>query len=229
MYTLILGALDEEVSAIRAAMQSARQEKAGAFDVTCGRVGERNIIVCRCGIGKVHAAAATAAILTAFAGADGVINTGVAGGLDPALARGDVVLGTKTVQHDFDSTADGLQRGQVAGFEEVYFPADEKLLSGLERALQNEKIAYRKGCIASGDIFVADVGKAEEIRALFGASVCEMESAAIAQVCALFGVPFVALRAVSDDGREGAVESFYAFLHRAADTNARAVLRYLQS
>ncbi|MCI8459648.1 MAG: 5'-methylthioadenosine/adenosylhomocysteine nucleosidase [Clostridia bacterium] len=227
MYTFILGALDEEIDGIRAAMQDVKEQKAGAFPVWRGRMGNHELLLCRCGVGKANAAAATAAVLTAFPQAARVINTGVAGGVGN-VRRGDVVLGVKTVQHDMDCTPDGLQKGQVPDFDDVFFKADEQLVRDLENALQQEKIAYCKGIIASGDRFIASKEEAARLAREFGATACEMESAAAAQVCALFGVPFAALRAISDDGGDNAVTSFYEFLHTAAANNARAVCRLLQ-
>ena len=76
---------------------------------------------------------------------------------------------------------------------------------------------------------MADKATAEKIAAEFGAAACEMESAAIAQVCALYRVPFLPLRAISDGGDDDAIQSFYEFLHAAAANNARAIIRFLQA
>lgn len=228
-YTFILGALDEEIDGIRAAMESVAEKKAGAFPVWCGKLHGKDILLCRCGVGKTNAAAAVSATLTAFAGAARVINTGVAGGIGGGVRRGDVVVGTRTVQHDFDQTPDGLRKGQVQGFDSEYFDADARLVTDMEQALRQENIAYRKGIIASGDQFIADGKKAAQIADTFGAIACEMESASAAQVCALYGVPFLALRAISDDGGEQAVSGFYEFLCAAAANNARAVCRFVKN
>ena len=226
-FTYILGALDEEIDGVRAALTNVRTEKAGAFPLWRGSYAGKDVLLGRCGVGKSNAAAATAAALTAYPAIARVINTGVAGGLG-GVRRGEVVLGTRTVHHDFDATADGKRKGQIEGFDSEFFDADPLLLREMESALQEEKIAYRRGIIASGHQFIANKATALRIAEEFGASACEMESASVAQVCALFGVPFLALRAVSDDGGDGAVESFYAFLHAAAANNARALLRFLR-
>ncbi len=226
--TLILGALDEEIDGIRNAIK-AEVVKVGAFEIYRGNYGKSKIIVCRCGIGKVSSAAATAAILTVFPSIARVINTGVAGGIGGGVKRTDVVLGARAVQHDFDCTADGLEKGHVPGFDDVFFDGDEKMLLRMERALKAEGIKYHKGIIASGDMFVADKDTAQNIHDRFGAIACEMESAAIAQVCRIYNVPFIAMRAISDDGGDGAVASFYEFVHIAADNNIRAIKRFLQA
>ena len=228
MKTLILGALSEEVDGIYKAMENTCEQGAGAFKVFCGKLYGEDIILCRCGVGKVNAAAAASAALAMFSDTDRVINTGVAGGIGDGIKRGDVVLGVRTVQHDFDATADGKRKGQIEGFESEFFDGDKAMLEGMENALKLENIAYHKGIIASGDRFIADKTAADKINSDFGAISCEMESAAIAQVCALYNVPVLAMRAISDSGGDGAIESFYEFLHRAAENNAKAIKRFMQ-
>ena len=120
------------------------------------------------------------------------------------------------------------RKGQIEGFESEFFDGDKAMLEGMENALKLENIAYHKGIIASGDRFIADKTAADKINSDFGAISCEMESAAIAQVCALYNVPFLAMRAISDNGGDGAIESFYEFLHRAAENNAKAIKRFMQ-
>lgn len=227
MTTFILGALDEEISSLRSAMNNMREEKAGAFDLYIGEICGKKIILCRCGVGKVNAAAAASAVLTSYTGVIRVINTGVAGGIGGGIRRGDVALGTMTVQHDYDQTPDGFRKGQIEGFDSEFFKGDKTMLSLMERALTEEKISYKKGVIASGDQFIADSATARRINREFDAIACDFESAPIAQVCALFGVPYLAMRAISDDGREDAVSSFYEFLSSAAEKNARAIKRFM--
>lgn len=229
MTTLVLGALEEEIADVRAAMQHTQEKKAGIYTVLCGMIGGQELYISKCGVGKVNAAAAASAILTAFPQIDRVINTGVAGGIGKGLHRGDVVVGTQTVQHDFDATADGKRKGQIEGFDSEFFASDPALCASMAQALSAEKIVFTAGVIASGDRFVADKATAEKIAAEFGAAACEMESAAIAQVCALYRVPFLPLRAISDGGDDDAIQSFYEFLHAAAANNARAIIRFLQA
>lgn len=232
MRTLILGALKEEIEGLKAELANAETHTAGAFEVYAGQIGGKEILICECGVGKVNAAARTAAILTKYQGQiSHVINIGVAGGIGEGVKRGDVVIGIRTAQHDFDTTAGGAdtnaRKGLIDGFDSEFFDGDEWLISSLERALTEENITYHKGIIASGDQFIADSAAAKRIREEFCAISCEMESAAIAHVCKLFGLPFLALRAISDNGDEAAIGSFYEFLHKAAANNVRAVKRFL--
>ncbi len=228
METLILGALEEEIAGILAEMENVREEKAGPFAIHCGVLRGQRVLLCRCGVGKTNAAAAASAILATHPSVGCVLNTGVAGGIGGGLRRGDVALGAHTVHHDYDQTPDGLRKGQVQGFDSEYFAADAGVLKDMRQALEAEKIDFRVGTIASGDQFIADNTVAARIHTEFDAIACDFESAPIAQVCALYGVPFLAVRAVSDDGGNGAVMSFYEFLHVAAQKNVRAICRFLQ-
>ena len=228
METLVIGALNEEINGLRAALENAESRKLGPFEVHCGKFGGKSLFLCRCGVGKTNAAAATSAVLTAFPSVKRVINTGVAGGIGGGIKRCDVALGIKTVHHDYDQTPDGYRKGQVDGFDSEFFDADKKMLELMERALKNENIRYVKGVIASGDQFIASKETAKRINGEFGAIACDFESAPIAQVCALYKIPFLSLRAISDDGGDGAVTSFYEFLHSAAEKNASAIKAFMQ-
>lgn len=226
MDILVLGALEEEVRGILLAMKDTSAIKVGAFEVNKGKLFSHNILLCKCGVGKVHAAAAASAVLTVFPSVKRVINTGVAGGIGGEIKRGDIALGIRTVQHDFDSTADGKRKGQIEGFDSEFFAGDEEMISVMKKALESEHIRYVAGTIATGDQFIASDEKANSLWNEFGAIACEMESAAIAQVCALFKVPFIAMRAISDNGGNEAVGSFYEFLTHAANVNARAIIAF---
>lgn len=95
METLVIGALNEEINGLRAALENAESRKLGPFEVHCGKLGGKSLFLCRCGVGKTNAAAATSAVLTAFPSVKRVINTGVAGGIGGGIKRCDVALGIK--------------------------------------------------------------------------------------------------------------------------------------
>ena len=223
MTLLIIGALEEEIEGVKKLLFRPVEGKAGAFRYTRGKLENCELIVCRCGVGKTNAAAAVSAILACVKGVDGVINIGVAGGIGEGVKRGDIVLGERTVHHDYDQTPDGLKKGQVQGFDSEFFAGDGKLLKKLERVLTEQNIRYTVGLIASGDQFIASDKEAKRINSEFGALACDFESAPIAQVCCLYGVPFVSIRAISDNGGDGAVESFYEFLLKAVANSTRAI------
>jgi len=156
-------------------------------------LGVAGIVPVLSGIGKVNAArAATELILREGVGA--VVNFGMAGALAEGLRVGDVVLGSSVAYHDV-WCGEGNLPGQVQG-EPLFFEADQTLL---RRVSESCGPLVRVALIASGDQFFVSTQEDDRIRGMFPeALVCDMESAAIAQVCAHFDVPFLAVRIVSD-------------------------------
>jgi len=146
-----------------------------------------------------------------------IINTGSAGGYDTTLNVGDIVISTEVRFHDVDLTAFGYEIGQMAQLPAA-FPADKNLIAAAQKAA--ETIAHLKtiqGLICTGDIFMADPTKAEIARHNFPTmAACEMEAAAIAQVCYQFNVPFVIVRSLSDIAGKKSELSFDQYLPIAA-------------
>ena len=210
----IIGAMDSEVDNLIARMaDTATEEYAGRRFVT-GTLAGKDVVVVQSGIGKV-AAAITAQMLIDRYGVCALLNTGMAGGLDPRLAVKDLVVGTDTLQHDFDLTAFGHARGYIGGGGDdtvpTRFVADaawvDKALTAAAQVLPTGSKAIT-GTIASGDVFVDDSALKTVLRDDFGAAAAEMEGAAIAQTAVANGVPFLILRTISDLAEHDASVSF---------------------
>lgn len=208
----IIGAMDSEVDNITARMEQTTVEEQAGRRFTCGKLAGRDAVVVQSGIGKV-AAAITAQMLIDRYQVDALINTGMAGGLDPRLEVKDLVISTAAVQHDFDLTAFGHVRGYMSGEDDTVptaYKADETLICrALDAAMQSMTSGKAlTGVIASGDIFVDDSDLKQTLITQFHAAAAEMEGAAIAQTAAANGVPFVILRTVSDLAEHQATVSF---------------------
>jgi len=162
------------------------------------------------------AAVATTLLLEKFS-PDTVINTGSAGGYDKNLNVGDIVISTEVRFHDVDLTAFGYEIGQMAQLPPA-FAATPSLIDIAEQAAQTlPGLKIIKGLICTGDIFMADPVKAEVARTNFPTmAACEMEAAAIAQVCFQFSIPFVIIRSLSDIAGKKSELSFEEFLPVAA-------------
>ena len=156
---------------------------------------------------------------------DTVINTGVAGGTVP---RGTPVIADKLVQHDVRAYADGLPAGQIEGFDSPYLPADVKLCKELCAAAVACGLEPAVGTIASGDQFICGKEDVGRIKRTFGALAIDMESASAAQVCALAGVRFAALRTVTDNADDDAIEDYYELLNFAAAQSVSILTEYLK-
>jgi adenosylhomocysteine nucleosidase len=221
----VIGAMEEEITLLREMLHNAREEGVGGFTLFSGTLAGHAALLAQSGIGKVNAAAL--AQLLILRGVSHVLFTGVAGGLEPGLKVGDLVVSTDAVQHDVDVTALGYAPGEVPG-EGASWPADEQLRAlALSAAADLEGVRAVAGRVASGDQFVADRDKGRRLREIFGAACAEMEGAAVAQVCHKAGVPFVIIRSLSDSADEGAQTDFRTFTLLAAERAKRVVLGVL--
>lgn len=236
----IIAAMQVEAEQIVAAMEDVRVETVGGIEFHIGRVreedpradgeiGEAELIVAVCGIGKVFAAMCAQTMIVKYAPGR-IINTGVAGTLSPQIGIGDVVIASDVVEHDFDTTAFGDEPGLIPGLGTVKMHCSERLsMSELRNAaldvLGESGAKVFRGVIASGDQFIADAEKKRQIVERFGAVACEMEGGAVGQVCAADGVPFAVVRTISDSADGGAVEDYPAFAKKSAELSARIVLR----
>ena len=212
----IIGAMDEEVSILKSAMNNVTTTKVAGCEFYQGDLNGKHVILTKSGIGKVAAAVATTLLLEKFS-PDTIINTGSAGGFDTALNVGDIVISTEVRFHDVDLTAFGYEIGQMAQLPAA-FAATPSLIDVAEAAAKTlPGLNIVKGLICTGDIFMADPAKTEIARANFPAmAACEMEAAAIAQVCFQFSVPFVIIRSLSDIAGKKSELSFEEFLPVAA-------------
>ncbi len=222
----IIGAMDVEIELLRERLLDQEVTSTLGMDFYEGRLGEKDVVVVKCGIGKVNAAVCAQALVGRF-GVTHLINTGIAGSLDPgALDVGDLVVATDCVQHDFTVAPLGYAPGLIPGRDRVEFVADARMRSvALATAAEvAPDVRAVAGRVASGDQFIAAEGDRARIVSEFGALCCEMEGAAIAQVATLNGVPYVVVRAISDKpGTEGQTVTYAQFERDAAHHCAQIV------
>ena len=224
----IIGAMDVEVELLREQLEDAEVTPVLGMDFAAGRLAGHDVVVVKCGIGKVNAAVCAQALVDRFA-VTHLVNTGIAGSLDPeALDIGDLVVATDCVQHDFTVGPLGYAPGLIPGRDRAEFVADPLMRQvALEAAsAAAPEVRAVKGRVASGGQFISAEKDRERIVSTFGARCCEMEGAAIAQVATLNGVPFAVVRAISDKpGTEGQAVSYAQFEEAAAHHCARIVSR----
>ena len=121
--TGIIGAMDVEVAAIQAAMQHTTQTVISGIPFTAGTLYDREVILARCGIGKVNAAVCAQIMISVF-GVTELINTGVAGAVAHGIRQNDIVIAKNFVQHDVDTSAIGDPVGFVSTVNQIYFEAN---------------------------------------------------------------------------------------------------------
>jgi len=215
----IIGAMKEEVSELIREMKEAETSEEAGMKFCSGLLSGKAAVIVISGIGKVNAAACTQILIDRFK-PDCIINTGIAGALDPGLSIGDIVLSSDAVQHDVDVTHFGYKPGQVPQMKVLAFPADKKLIDTAKEAVSETEpdIGVMTGRVASGDCFVADTETKDRIRKAFGAACCEMEGASIAQVSYINRIPFLIIRAMSDKA-DGTSPLIYAAFEKNASSH----------
>lgn len=228
MKIAIIGAMEEEVELLRNEIENPTTKTIANSEFTNGTYKNHEVVLLKSGIGKVNAAMTTSILLSEYK-PDYVINTGSAGGYDPNLEVGAIVISDEVRHHDVDVTAFGYEIGQVPQLPAA-FKADEHLMKLAEDAVYEiGEHPAATGLIATGDIFMHDPAKVEQVRNQFPQmKACEMEAAAVAQVCHQFEVPFVVIRALSDiAGKESSI-SFDEFLPIAAKHSTQVVLHVIE-
>lgn len=220
----IIGAMDIEVEALKKDMNPEHIVKKAGMEFCVGELKGQKAVVVKSGIGKVNAAVCTQILIDDFQ-AEAVINTGIAGSLQPKINIGDIVISKDLVHHDMDAVAFGYEPGQVPQMEAFSFEADEKLskLAGEVCKRVNPEIQVFYGRIVSGDQFVAEKAVKDRIVRTFQGYCTEMEGAAIAQTAYLNRVPFVVLRAISDKADDSASMDYPTFERQAAQHCVRLV------
>ena len=194
-YIGIIVAELEELNAIKEIMNNIEELDIFNLNFYKGCISNKKYILVKAGVGKVNAARTTQILIDKF-DIEYIINLGSAGGLNDKLSIGDMVIGEKLVQHDFDVTAFGREKGFIPEVGK-YFESDSKIITNFEN-IHLDDIKIIKGTIASGDLFCTNKDLKNSIQKEFNADCVEMEGAAIAQVCHLNNIPFIVLRSISD-------------------------------
>lgn len=174
--------------------------------------GDKKIIACVSGIGKVNSAVSAQRIIFKYS-PDCIINVGIAGGLDRSLSVLDMVIARETMYHDFHPLSLLTEEKNLGTY---IFKCDEVLVSLAEKACQGLKASgviknYVKGRILSGDCFVESDEVSRRLREELEGSCVEMEGASISQTCILNGIPFLVIRSISDFADNNAEMSYDTF------------------
>jgi adenosylhomocysteine nucleosidase len=228
----IVGAMHEEIAALRPCLDDPRTERRAGREFHLGRLDGHDVILVRCGIGKV-AAATTAAVLLDAYDASALLFTGVAGGLGDEVRVGDIVVAATLLQHDMNAEP-LFPRWEVPLTGRARFDADAGWTARLVQAGRTlaatdthaRAAAIHAGLVISGDRFVATRAESDQLRALLqDALAVEMEGAAVAQVCHDFGRPFGVVRTISDRADDAAHGDFQRFVSDVAAPYSRDIVR----
>jgi adenosylhomocysteine nucleosidase len=235
----VLG-IDDEVLPFEQQMRNSRQVSVSGYVFRVGDLNGREVVVGHSAAGKVNAAVVATLMIGHFK-PSAVFFSGTAGAVDATLRQGDVVIGSAVVQHDAGAlTPNGIRRrglrNPVTGeLEPLLVPAPPPLLATARRAIQQLTLPsitmpdgdrvprVTEGVIATGDVFVSDPARREELQSVLGAAAVEMEGAAFVQACRQFAVPCLVVRSVTDRADTQASTDYRQFL-AVASRNAAAVV-----
>ena len=218
----IIGAMSAEVEALKAKIENAKTEKISGAEFVSGRLAGKDVVVAQCGIGKVFAAICAQTMILRY-GATTLINTGVAGTLSDKIGILDFAISSGVVQHDMDTTAIGDAPGLISGINIVEIPAAKALCDTVVSTAIEQGNRAIAGVVASGDQFINNASRKAFIRDTFGAVCCEMEGAAIGQVCYVNGVDFVIIRCISDNA-SGEAEMEYPEMVKIAAVKSQKLV-----
>ncbi len=245
----LITAIPDEFAALRDSFEEDRREDLAGFQFHVGRLAGTAVVAVEAGIGKVNAGVVATLLCHRF-GVRALVFSGVAGGLDPGLDVGDVVIAERLVMHDYGALIDQVitpyQPGvpPLPGIDQTHgYAIDAGVAQAARSALEGygvpplsaqaaghaqarpPRIAW--GTVLTGDVFLNCVATRDRLHAQFGGQAIEMEGAAVAQVAERFGVPALVIRALSDRAGEGSDMDFSAFLAETARIAAGIVRRVI--
>lgn len=214
----IIVAMDKEMAQLKKLLSSRQEESHGHLAFTTGRIGDKEIVLQKCGIGKVNAAIGTTEMVNRYHPGL-IVSSGCAGGANPQLNVGDVVVANACAYHDV-YCGDNCSFGQIQGLPARFKCHPVPNISG-----------HRSGLIVSGDWFVNSREKMQAILDRFpDAMAVDMESCSIAQACYLYGVPFVSFRIISDVPlNDHKAQMYFDFWDRMADGSFEVTREFLKS
>ncbi|UUV17835.1 5'-methylthioadenosine/adenosylhomocysteine nucleosidase [Fusobacteria bacterium ZRK30] len=221
----IIGAMEVEIKLLLDNIKSLKTEKAGGFLYYMGKLYGKDVVITSCGVGKVNAAACTQTLINKFE-VDGIINTGIAGGLHKDVEVCDVVISSDVTHHD-------VRKKQMKNWfpHQEYFEGDRKLIAAAEKAFKNSEVidsSCHLGRVVTGECFVDDSRLKEQIIKEYSPHCVEMEGAAIGHVAHINDVPFVVIRSISDEADGEANMSYEKFEKITAQNAATIVMNMMK-
>jgi adenosylhomocysteine nucleosidase len=208
----VTGAMVEEIELLRREMTGVEEKVAAGIAMIRGKFHDVDLVLAKCGIGKVNAAICTQAIIDRYQ-PDAFIFTGVAGGLLPNMRIGDLVIASHLIQFDVDLTAFGRRHGDIPGKGRM-IESDPDLVQWAAKAFDASFVGSATppnlmiGTVVSGDRFIQDRDTLRWLQREFAALATEMEGAAAGYTCSLNSIPFVVIRGLSDTAGESATSDF---------------------
>jgi len=224
MVIAVIVAMQKEMASLSALLHNRKDETNNGFNYITGELGNKELVLFQCGIGKVNAAVGASELIRNYH-PDYLISSGCAGGLDAKLKVMEVIASTTTIYHDIfvGEAGEGLDI-------ELPYPSDTYLINKVKELSQSSTVKIHQGQICTGDQFVTEREKLESIKQRFpDALAVDMESCAIAQTCKIYGTPFISFRIISDTiDSNFHVDEYKNFWAEMADHSFCVVKTYLE-
>lgn len=222
----IMGALQEEIDLFETSLTDRSEVEIFGLKFTIGKLYGKDVVVSLCGVGKVNAAMAATVLLTKF-NVKMIFSSGTAGGIGSEKAT--TVIASSTVHHDFSIPFEGKKPGQLDEYDFIELPCSAELRDKAIEISRKLGFSYSSGVIATGDSFVSDKQTKNRILEQFNAKACDMESAAIAQICYKADVPFLSIRTLSDNANDDGITDYLTFKREAALKNSKLIIEMIKS
>ncbi len=211
----LIGAMDEEITLYKSDLKNLNESKKAKYTFYEGILNEKQVVLVKSGAGKVNAAACAQMLIDKF-NVSYIIFTGVAGALNPSLNIYDIVISQDSIQHDMDATALGFDRGQIPFEDSKIFEADKILRELAYKIAKEDGLNPILGRILTGDQFIQSEDKSRSLHNYLKGDGVDMETAAVAHVCEINNVSYVAIRSISDKADHLANVDFKDFCEKAA-------------
>lgn len=243
----VICAIPQELAYLRGVLVDAKRQQVAQILFDSGQLGAHRVVLAAAGMGKVNTGL-TATLLADRFGCRTIVFTGVAGGLDPELCIGDIVIADRVVQHDFGLLTDERLRPYQPGHipfieptERLGYPVDPAVIDRVKHRLDGFTLAPLStaaggggrqpriyyGTILTGDQYLHCERTRNRLHHELGGMAVEMEGGAVAQICASFDIPWLVIRALSDLAGADSGVDFNRFVGEVAASSARVLLRLL--
>ena len=219
----IIGAMKIEVDSIKRMLKNTTSKTISGIEFLQGTLHEHEVVVAQCGIGKVFAGICAQTMILQYPVTE-IINIGIGGTLCGELGLLDIAISSAVVEHDMDTSPLGDPVGLISGINIVEIPACKRLADRFSKIATDMGKHSVCGIIASGDQFISNPTKKSYIHQTFNAIACEMEGAAIGQVCYVNHIDFVIIRTISDNADETAGNMEYPILCQEASKQSQRII-----
>lgn len=220
----IICAMENEISFYKIKLENLITNTILNQEFYTGEINGSQVVLTKCGIGKVNSSVITSLLIQNFKPSL-IINTGIAGGCNP-LNTNDIFVANDFVYGDFNLEIFGYAKGQVPG-QPQKFNVSKKHVDIFKKYLLSSNIEFKEGLVVTQDSFITSISQLDGLKEDMIAT--DMEGASIAHTCALFNIPFLSIRIISDViDNDNQIINYKAFEDEAAKLSSKITYKFLR-